>query len=166
MIDQVVAMLVSRGTALTAFGHQLTHSSTEAQDLLQEAVTRILSSRRRSNAHVDDIEAYTRTVMVRTLIDAHRRDHGLDKRTDRLDETPDLPDRITGFDDSIVDRDELWEAIGQLPARQRTVLVLRYYQGASDVQIAADLDCPAGTVRSLASRALATLRERLSSTAL
>ncbi len=159
-------MLHSRGAALTAFGHQLTQSSTEAQDLLQEAVTRILASRRRASLQVEDIEAYTRTVMVRTLIDMHRRGHGLDKRTDPLDETPDLPDRISGFDENIVDRDELWHAIGQLPVRQRTVLVLRFYQGATDVQIAADLECPAGTVRSLASRALATLRERLSSTAL
>jgi DNA-directed RNA polymerase specialized sigma24 family protein len=46
----------------------------------------------------------------------------------------------------------------RLPLRQRTVLVLRFYADASDADIAATLGCRRGTVRSLASRALAALR--------
>jgi DNA-directed RNA polymerase specialized sigma24 family protein len=45
-----------------------------------------------------------------------------------------------------------------LPMRQRTVLVLRFYADASDADIAQALGCRRGTVRSLASRGLATLR--------
>jgi RNA polymerase sigma factor (sigma-70 family) len=51
--------------------------------------------------------------------------------------------------------------IAQLPARQRAVLVLRYVAGLSDAQIADELGCSAGTVRSHASRALGSLRVRI-----
>jgi RNA polymerase sigma-70 factor (sigma-E family) len=56
------------------------------------------------------------------------------------------------------DEDAMWRRLEQLPARQRTVLVLRYYEGLADVEIAAVLGTSSATVRSHASRALATLR--------
>ncbi|MDT4914195.1 MAG: hypothetical protein QOC66_3323 [Pseudonocardiales bacterium] len=69
-----------------------------------------------------------------------------------------FPDRPSVDRDDPAQRDLLWQALRQLPARQRTVLVLRFYADASDSDIAAALGCRRGTVRSLASRALATLR--------
>lgn len=54
--------------------------------------------------------------------------------------------------------DELWQLLAGLPHRQRVVLVMRYYLGHSDAEIAETLGCRRGTVRSLASRALADLR--------
>lgn len=56
------------------------------------------------------------------------------------------------------ERDAMWQRLAELPPRQRTVLVLRYYEGLSDVETAAVLGTSAATVRSHASRALATLR--------
>ena len=55
----------------------------------------------------------------------------------------------------------LGRLLGRLPRQQRAVLVLRYYEDLPDADIAAILDCQPGTVRSLASRALAALREAL-----
>ena len=57
--------------------------------------------------------------------------------------------------------DQLWQLLATLPARQRAVLVLRYYEDMSEEQIAATLGCAPGTVKSQASRGLATLRNRL-----
>lgn len=54
--------------------------------------------------------------------------------------------------------DAMWRRLAALPARQRTVLVLRYYEGLSDLEIAEVLGTSGTTVRSQASRALATLR--------
>jgi len=45
-----------------------------------------------------------------------------------------------------------------LPARQRTVIVLRYYEDLDDARIAEIMDCSTGTVRTHAKRALTTLR--------
>jgi RNA polymerase sigma factor (sigma-70 family) len=50
-------------------------------------------------------------------------------------------------------------ALRRLPARQRAVIVLRYYDDMSEQQTAEALGCPVGTVKSLTFRALARLRE-------
>ncbi len=57
--------------------------------------------------------------------------------------------------------DEMWSAIGELPARQRAVVVLRFYEDQSHAQIAEILGIPIGTVKSTLHRALNTLKERL-----
>lgn len=57
------------------------------------------------------------------------------------------------------DQDAVWRHVAVLPPRQRTVLVLRYYEGLTDPEIASVLGTSAATVRSHASRALATLRD-------
>ncbi len=59
------------------------------------------------------------------------------------------------------ERDALLTELGKLPRRQRTVLVLRYYEGLSDHEIADVLGCAPGTIRGYASRALAALRVEL-----
>jgi RNA polymerase sigma-70 factor (sigma-E family) len=59
----------------------------------------------------------------------------------------------------LADQDAVWRHVAMLPPRQRTVLVLRYYEGLTDPEIASVLGTSAATVRSHASRALATLRD-------
>jgi RNA polymerase sigma factor (sigma-70 family) len=67
------------------------------------------------------------------------------------------PDHALGY----AERDVLLTELGKLPRRQRTVLVLRYYEGLPDSMIAEILGCAPGTVRGYASRALAALRVEL-----
>ena len=62
------------------------------------------------------------------------------------------------FADQHADRAELVAELAKLPKRQQAVLVLRYYEGLSDAEIAELLGCGASTVRSHMSRALAALR--------
>ncbi len=67
-----------------------------------------------------------------------------------------LPDLVAeaGFD-------HLADAVARLPYRQRAVLVLRYRCDLSEREIAAALGCREGTVKSLASRALARLEKEV-----
>ena len=56
---------------------------------------------------------------------------------------------------------ELWARVQQLPPQQRAAVVLRYYEGLDDDEIADALSCRPGTVRGHVSRGLATLRRGL-----
>ena len=62
---------------------------------------------------------------------------------------------------SYAEREAMLAELGKLPRRQRAVVVLRYYEGLSDQEIADVLGCKPGTVRGHASRALAALRVEL-----
>ena len=61
----------------------------------------------------------------------------------------------------LAERDELLQALSRLPYRQRAALLLRYYDDLSEQQTADLLGCPVGTVKSLVSRGLKTLREQM-----
>lgn len=61
----------------------------------------------------------------------------------------------------VVTREMVRDALEQLPARQRAVVVLKYYQDLTDSQIAAVLGWPVGSVKSALHRAVAALRRRL-----
>lgn len=65
-----------------------------------------------------------------------------------------VPDHAEGH----AERDALFRRLVRLPARQRVVIVLRYYGGLTDAEIAQELNCTVGTVRSVASRAISALR--------
>jgi RNA polymerase sigma factor (sigma-70 family) len=58
--------------------------------------------------------------------------------------------------------DKTWAAVCRLPARQRAVIVLRFYQDLPETEIAALVGCRPGTVKSRLSRGLAALRKELS----
>ena len=60
--------------------------------------------------------------------------------------------------DQVDDRDAVWRALGRLPARQRAVVVLRFFEDLTEVQVAGVLGCSVGTVKSQTNRALAKLR--------
>ena len=57
------------------------------------------------------------------------------------------------------DGDYLVGLLRQLPLRERQVVVLRYYVGATEAETADALNVSTGTVKSSASRGLAKLRE-------
>lgn len=66
--------------------------------------------------------------------------------------------------DAHAERDAMIARLNRLPVRQRTALVLRYYAGLSDREIAAEMNCAESTVRSQIARALHALRLDLTDT--
>lgn len=145
------AFVVSRGPALLRFAYLLTADAHLAQDLVQEA---LIKAHRRWSAHApaDHPEAYVRRIMVNQHLSWRRR------RSSH--ETAAQVPEIAASDamSQIGERDLIWGMLTSLPRRQRTVLVLRYYEDLADPEIASLLGCAEGTVRSLASRAFAALR--------
>ena len=127
-----------------------------AEDVVQDAIERLFRNWDRVQA-ADSPDAYARRLLTNQIISTQRSRvprlaaaRRLATQT-RADVEPDPAERST-------DRQVLSDEISQLPPRQRAVLVLRYYAGLSDAEIAETLDCSTGTVRGYASRALATLR--------
>ena len=61
---------------------------------------------------------------------------------------------------AVVDqRDQLVRMLTQLPSRQRTTIVLRYWEELSEAETAEVMGCSVGTVKSATSRGLQRLRE-------
>lgn len=59
------------------------------------------------------------------------------------------------------DRDAIWQALQQLPARQRAAVVLRYYDDQTEAATAKALGCSVSAVKSMMQRAMVTLRTQI-----
>lgn len=144
------AFVVARSQALLRTAYLLVQDEGRAEDLLQTALTKAWFAWR--GIHTSP-EAYVRRVMVTTSASWWRR------RWTREMPTADLPDRPPAFSqEGPADRQDLWDAIGHLPRRQRAVVVLRYLEDCTEVETAHLLGCTVGTVKSQCSKALAKLR--------
>ena len=155
-LDDALADLVTRcGDRLLRVAYQLTHDRAAAQDLVQDALLAVYGSLNRRGLEPGDYYAYLR----RAVVNEYTRTRRLRASSEIVTDT--LPDRPDGEppENRIADREQWWHALAALSPRQRAVLVLRYYEDLGDREIAAALGCRDATVRSLASRGLAALRE-------
>lgn len=144
--------------ALLRFGHLLTGEAAAAEDLVQTALTRLAVQwpKLREPAAAG---AYVRRSMVRLQTDRWHR------VLSRERVVADVPERAAAVDapgDSD-ERDAMWSALARLPARQRAVLVLRFYEHLTPPQVAEVMGTSLGTVKSQTSKGLARLREVLTS---
>ena len=133
--------------------YMLTGNATEAEELLQDTLVRLYPKWSRVMA-ADLPLAYVRRSLANAFVSARRRP------ASRELSLSGLPDRSRGPDlaEGVADRDELWQLLATLPARQRAALVLRFLYDLPDGDIAAALGCRTATVRSLTSRGAAALR--------
>jgi RNA polymerase sigma-70 factor (sigma-E family) len=139
---------------LFRFAYVLCGDEHRAADLVQDALERTALAWRRVE-NQDDPERYVRRVLVNLNVSRFRR-----LRRERL--VADAPE-IVHIDPPRGD-DELWGLLAALPPRQRTVIVLRFYEDMTETQIATALGCSLGTVKSNSSRAIAKLRAALAPT--
>ena len=71
------------------------------------------------------------------------------------------PDGTGDAPDARLEHDAMWARLREIPAKQRAVLVLRYYEGLGEAEIADTLGISRGTVKSHSSRGIAALRRLL-----
>ena len=153
-LDEVVRAhlpgLLRYATVLTGDGHT-------AADIVQEVLLRA-HVRWRRIALLERPDLYLRRMVTNEHLSWRRRWHVRTIRPASDEVLAAHGDPHGDHAERVAADDAVWHRLNTLPARQRTVLVLRYYEGLSDVEIAGVLGASAGTVRSHASRALATLR--------
>jgi RNA polymerase sigma-70 factor (sigma-E family) len=145
--------------ALLRSAYLMTGDRGEAEDLVQECLLRLARKwpRVRSMEHPG---AYARRVLFNLILDGGR------QRARRRTElgAAQTTDGHGGAEETTAALEahvELLQALGGLPARQRAVLVLRYFADLPASEVALILDCSPGTVKSSTSRGLERLREAL-----
>jgi RNA polymerase sigma-70 factor (sigma-E family) len=141
------AFVAGRQAALSPTAYLLTGDHHLAQDLVQAAL--LQAARHWKRIHTSP-EAYVRRAMYHQNISWWRRR--------RLTESP-----LLGHDGAAdaADTDlrlSLDQALARLTAKQRTVLVLRFYEDLTEVETARALDLSTSTVKSTTRQALARLR--------
>ena len=143
----------ARGQELVRLGFTVSGDYQRAEDLAQIALMQAFRSWRKvRTAH--DPHHYVRRILVNEYLSMTRRRSFSEAPTADLEPRRTVPDHAT----HVVNSDDLWRALATLSARERVVLVLRYYQDLDDHTIADLLGIKPSSVRATASRALATLR--------
>ncbi|NUP63189.1 MAG: SigE family RNA polymerase sigma factor [Nonomuraea sp.] len=122
-----------------------------AEDLTQTALARAWLAWRRVGANPDP---YVYRILTNTHATWWRRRWRGEVATAEPPDRTDERDAEAGLGT----RDALRAALAALPAKQRAVIVLRYFEDLPDETIAGIVGCSVATVRSQASRALAKLR--------
>ena len=133
-------------TEMTRLAFLLTGSPETARDLVQDSFVRLHGKW----DGVAEPHAYLRRTVVNACHSHHRR---LRRQRQRRHAWP------SQVDVADLGADEMTDAIGALPYRQRAAIVLRFWHDSSEAEIAAALGCRPGTIGSLIHRALAELRK-------
>ena len=152
-------LYVRHADAAVRLAYLLTRDHALAEDLVQDAFVRLAGRL----VHLRDpgaFDAYLRRTVVNLSHSYFRR-----KKVERayLDRTRGaIGTRTSEWSDGALEESEpLWRALGLLSGRQRAAIVLRFYEDLSERQVAEILNCPPGTVKSLVSRGLETLRNEI-----
>jgi RNA polymerase sigma-70 factor (sigma-E family) len=124
-----------------------------AEDILTDVLGRAYERWDQVSA-ATNVHAYVRRMLVNEYVGWWRRL----KRTTPVADLSDLAAAAPDHADGHAERSAIVAELARLPRKLRAVLVLRFYEGMSDDDIAQALGCRPSTVRSNASRALANLR--------
>ncbi|MEV0597270.1 SigE family RNA polymerase sigma factor [Nonomuraea cavernae] len=144
----------ARGPALLRAAHQLTGHPLDAEDLLQNALTKTYLAWDRIQDR-GALDGYVKRAMVNINISQWRRR--------KVEEYPseELPEVTSEGEAQGEVHEQLDQALSNLPDRMRAAIVLRYYEDLSEREIARTLGISVGTVKSTVSRAMAKLRGEL-----
>lgn len=150
--DEFAAFVLSAQRRLRRVAYLVCGDWHRAEDIVQTALAQVYARWDRIRRE-DGPEGYAHRAVVNAAIDERRRPWRRERATDVL------PDRAAPVDDGVTPA--VLEALATLPKRQRAVVVLRYVEDIDVEQTAALLGISTGTVKSQASKGLASLRAHL-----
>ena len=151
--------VTNRSGSLLQTAYLMAGNLAEAEDLVQETLLRVARHWPKVRA-MEYPAAYARRVLVNVALD------GAERRARRAGELAASDGDATDLADTRAQRElygvdaqqELLGALGALTARQRAIILLRYWEDLPEADVAEILGCSVGTVKSTASRSLARLR--------
>ncbi|MET7982400.1 MULTISPECIES: SigE family RNA polymerase sigma factor [unclassified Streptomyces] len=146
----------ARQPVLLRTARSLTANPSDAEDLLQTALTKTYVAWDRIEDH-RALDGYVRRALLNTRTSQWRKRKVDEFVCEELPEPEGTPAADPAEQQAL--HDAMWRAITKLPARQRAMVVLRYYEDLSEAQTAEILGVSVGTVKSAVSRALGKLRE-------
>jgi RNA polymerase sigma-70 factor (sigma-E family) len=145
--------IAARGQQLVRLGLVLSADHHRAEDLAQTALMNAYRHWRRLRT-MDDPHAYVRRTLVNAHISATRRSSSRETPSDLTDSGRSHPDPSL----ALAEHDAVWRMLAKLPTRERTAIVLRYYEDLDYAAIASVLGIKESTARATVSKALASLR--------
>jgi RNA polymerase sigma-70 factor (sigma-E family) len=148
----------ARWPVMVRLAYGLTGDQGHAEDVAQAAFTRAYVSWPRVQRSGDP-EAYVRQIVINQNRNRFRKHRVPERLTDSPPESGCVQVAATDATREYDERSALIAALQRLGPRQRAVVVLRYWMDLTEHETAAALNCSVGTVKSQASRALATLRQ-------
>ncbi|WP_062640769.1 SigE family RNA polymerase sigma factor [Streptomyces maremycinicus] len=125
-----------------------------AEDLVQETLGKLYVRWGRVS-RLDNPAGYAQTVLTRVFL-AHQRRRSSGERAVEM-----FPDVADGGGPDTPLRLTLMQALGRLPAKDRAVVVLRYWEDRSIEETAGAMNASSAAVRTRCSRALGRLRDLL-----
>lgn len=157
--DAVRACLERHGALVWTLARRLSPTRADAEDAVQEIFADVWKSAARFDPAVASEAVYVATIARRRLID-RMRSRRRKPETESLPEGPaELPDPRASLDaEQSAEASLAADAIARLRPEQRQVLLLAIHQGLSHEEIAAAMQMPLGTVKTLARRGLADVR--------
>lgn len=151
--DQVAR---ERGAALVRYAYLLCGDWAQAEDLVQDALVKTFS-RGRSGLAIANAEAYVRRAIATTTVDGFR----VQGRWRAVRHLFAVPDEHPGTADAVGDRLDIARALAALSPRQRTCIVLRYYEDLPIAEIADMLGFAVGTAKRYLSDGIRALEAQL-----
>jgi RNA polymerase sigma-70 factor (sigma-E family) len=150
------AYMAARQPSLLRTAYLLTGDRHAAEDLVQSTLAKLYLSWDKVHRR-ELVDGYVRRIMVNENNSLWRRAWKRKEVT-----TGELPDQGAVLDrHDFGERSALWDFVQTLPRKQRAVIVLRFYEDLTEAETAEILGISVGTVKSQASRALATMRQRV-----
>lgn len=143
----------AHASAARKLAYLMTGDTWVADDIVQDAFVR-MAGRFLDLRDPLSVQGYVRRTVASLVFARHRR-RALEDRHARQATT----EAAFHYDPDPAERDPIFRGLNVLPSRQRAALVLRYYMDLSEADIADALRCRPGTVKSLISRGLTSLRE-------
>jgi RNA polymerase sigma-70 factor (sigma-E family) len=158
MPEEFVEYVRGRAPRLRQRAYLMCRDRAFAHDLTQDTLAKLYVSWERAR-EADNLDAYVSRIMLRTFLD-HKR-----SRAAREVAVAEIFPHGEHRDASPETRLALMAALRRLPARDRAIVVLRYWEDHSVESVAAMLNVSTSMVKTRSMRALARLRQMLATEA-